>query len=163
MPVDFTKVPIGTKVESVYGAGKVVGIDLSDPVYPVEVSLDNGKSETFTGEGRYYTLHVHPTLFLAPFEWPTQEQPEPPLPDLPVDTPIMVRNHEYESWGHRHFAAWKYGKVTTFTGGRTSFTENVTIDWEQWRLPTEKELISDAKEAFKAESKIIGGMVKGIS
>jgi hypothetical protein len=136
MTVDFTKMPIGTKVETAWGPGKIVLSSIGN-CYAVSVLLDNGKSETYTAEGKYLLNHARPTLFLAPFEWPTQEQP---LPDLPVDAPIMVRNYEYESWGHRHFAAWKYGKVTTFMGGRTSFTENVTIDWEQWRLPTEEEL-----------------------
>jgi hypothetical protein len=137
MPVDFTKVPIGTKVETVWGPGKIVLTNNKNP-YPVMVTLDNSDAaEMYTADGRYVTHEKRPTLFLAPFEWPTQDHP---LLDLPVDTPIMVRNHEYESWGHRHFAAWKYGKVTTFTDGRTSFTENVTIDWEQWRLPTEEEL-----------------------
>jgi hypothetical protein len=140
MPVDFTKVPIGTQVETAWGPGKIVSINGNDSLHAVEVSISEDDVVTYTADGKYYSEHTHPTLFLAPFEWPTQEQPEPLLPDLAVDAPIMVRNYEYESWGHRHFAAWKYGKVTTFTGGRTSFTENVTIDWEQWRLPTEEEL-----------------------
>jgi len=95
---------------------------------------------TFTKYGMILANHTRPSLFLAPFEWPTQEQPEPLVPDLPVDTPIMVRNHESESWQRRHFAEWEDGKVTTFEDGGTSFTANSTVDWEQWRLPTEEEL-----------------------
>ena len=140
MPVDFTKVPIGTRVETVWGPGKIVSFYIAN-TYAVLVLLDNGKSEVFTAEGKYLLNYARPTLFLSPFEWPTQEQPEPPpLPDLPVDAPIMVRNYEDESWGHRHFAGWKDGKVTTFMAGRTSFTEKIAIDWKQWRLPTEEEL-----------------------
>jgi hypothetical protein len=142
MTVDFTKLPIGTKVETMWGPGKIVRVDLSDPVYPVEVSLDNGKSETFTGKGRYFASHAHPTLFLSPFEWPTQEQPEPLLPDLAVDAPIMVRDTDEDDWRKGHFAGWDGQRVVTFAFGKTSFTAKTQDSpWKQWRLPTEEELM----------------------
>ncbi len=140
MTVDFTKLPIGTQVETAWGPGKIVSIKGNDSSHPVEVSISEDDVVTYTADGKYYSENTHPTLFLAPFKWPTQEQPKPPPLKLAIDYPIMMRNYDDESWGHGHFAGWKDGKVTTFTGGRTSFTENVTIDWEQWRLPTEEEL-----------------------
>ena len=136
MPVDFTKVPIGTKVETAWGPGKIVRFN-PDECFPVEVSISENHVMTYTTDGRYLAAHAHPTLFLAPFEWPTQEQP---LPDLPVDAPIMVRNGECENWRRRHFNTWKDGKAVTFKDRGTSFTSDGTVAWKQWRLPTEEEL-----------------------
>jgi hypothetical protein len=104
------------------------------------VSIGENNVVMYTADGKYFEEHAHPTLFLSPFEWPTQEQPEPPLPDLPVDAPIMVRDSELADWRRRHFAAWEDGKVATFEDGGTSFTANSTLDWQEWRLPTEEEL-----------------------
>ena len=140
MPVDFTKLPIGTKVETMWGPGKIVRVDRRDPLFKVEVSIGENNVVMYTADGKYFEEHAHPTLFLSPFEWPTQEQPEPPLPDLPVDAPIMVRDKEHMIWHRRHFAQWKGGKAMTFKAGGTSFTDNRTIAWQQWRLPTEEEL-----------------------
>ena len=137
MPVDFTKVPIGTKVETAWGPGEIVRVDRRDPLFKVEVSIGENNVMTYTADGRYLAAHAHPTLFLPPFEWPTQEQP---LPDLPVDAPIMVRDSELEDWRRRHFAEWKDGQIRTFLSGGTSFTSNGTTAWQQWRLPTEEEL-----------------------
>jgi hypothetical protein len=144
MPVDFTKLPIGTKIETAWGPGRIALINGNYP-YPVAVALDNvdpdpNHPKTYTAEGKYLDDHTRPSLFLAPFEWPTQEQPEPPLPDLPADAPIMVRNSELADWQRRHFARWKDGYATTFQSGWTSFTSYGTLSWQEWRLPTEEEL-----------------------
>jgi hypothetical protein len=101
------------------------------------VSIGENNVVMYTADGKYFEEHAHPTLFLSPFEWPTQEQP---LPDLAVDDPIMVRNYEYESWFRRHFASWNGVYATTFQSGCTSFTSCETASWKQWRLPTEEEL-----------------------
>jgi hypothetical protein len=84
MAVDFTKVPIGTKVETAYGPGVII-LGLSPRVTVRVGDVDY----PYTCDGRRHDLDARPTLFLAPFQWPEQEQP---LPDLAVDTPVMVRS-----------------------------------------------------------------------
>jgi hypothetical protein len=141
MPVDFTKVPIGTKVETAWGPGKIVRFN-PDEYFPVEVSLDSGDDpRTYTNDGRHLYSQTRPSLFLAPFEWPTQEQPEPPPLELEVDAPIMVRETSGDDWEKRHFAGWDGQRIVTFAYGKTSFTAKTqNSSWKQWRLPTEEEL-----------------------
>jgi len=73
MTVDFTKLPIGTMIETVWGPGEIVSTTYSE-TYPIRV-MPSGS--TFTKYGLLLVDHARPSLFLAPFEWPTQEQPEP--------------------------------------------------------------------------------------
>jgi hypothetical protein len=140
MSVDFTKVPVGTRVETAWGPGKIVLTNNKNP-YPVMVTLDNSDAaEMYTADGRYVTHEKRPTLFLAPFEWPTQEQPPPPL-KLAVDYPVMVRQTSEHNWEKRHFAGWEGQRIVTFPYGQTSFTTKTkNTAWRQWRLPTEEEL-----------------------
>lgn len=42
--------------------------------------------------------------------------------NVPVDTPIFVRDNEDAPWLRRHFAFYKEGKVYAFADGFTSFT-----------------------------------------
>ena len=134
MAVDFTKVPIGTKVETAYGHGEIVNT-CADAVFPIEV-MCGCRRRTYTKEGRRTEFDTRPTLFLAPFEWPEQEQP---LPDLAVDTPVMVRARGGD-WRRRHFCRWEDGRCVTFTDGLTSWSTKTTYPWSEWRLPTEAEL-----------------------
>jgi hypothetical protein len=132
MAVDFTKVPIGTKVETAYGPGKIV-LGLSPRVTVRVGDVDY----PYTCDGRRHDLDARPTLFLAPFQWPEQEQP---LPDLAVDTPVMVRSRGDRSWRRRHFCRWEDGKCVTFTDGLTSWSTKTISRWDEWRLPTDEEL-----------------------
>lgn len=46
--------------------------------------------------------------------------------NVPVDTPIYVRDNEGAPWIRRHFAFYKEGKVYAFADGLTSFTSKYT-------------------------------------
>jgi hypothetical protein len=131
MAVDFTKVPVGTKVETVYGPGVII-LGLS-PMVTVRVG---DVDYPYTCDGRRHDLDARPTLFLAPFQWPEQEQP---LPDLAVDAPVMVR-FRGGSWERRHFCRWVNGRCAAYDDGFTSWTTKNTTTWNEWRLPTKEEL-----------------------
>ena len=90
--------------------------------------------------GRIHGRDGFPLLFhnkINPEDWP---QPPAPLPDLPVDAPIMVK--DFSGWCKRHFARWENGKAACWANGLTSFTSQVwaTSSWKEWRLPTDEEL-----------------------
>lgn len=81
-----------------------------------------------------------PLLFrseVKPEDWP---QPEPPRPRLAVDAPVMVRDDNNTHWVRQHFADWDDAKICCWGNGCTSFTTDLVVSWEQWRLPTEEEL-----------------------
>ena len=43
---------------------------------------------------------------------------------IPVDTPILVKNHRDEQWLRRYFAKYEDGFIYTWSAGRTSWTAN---------------------------------------
>ena len=72
-------------------------------------------------------------------EWLNSEYVEPPIDwsKVAVDTPILVRDSEKESWRKRYFAKYENGKVYTWLGGATSWSaersSNVTV-WKMAKL-----------------------------
>ena len=62
------------------------------------------------------------------------EESEVDWNEIEVDTPIMVKNSEYEEWLRRHFAKYENGKVYAWQVGCTSWTENIMTDWDYAKL-----------------------------
>ena len=56
--------------------------------------------------------------------------------NIPIDTPIMVRDFDSESWAMRHFAFYKFGKVYCWLDGHTSDDNNDegAKCWQQAKL-----------------------------
>lgn len=54
-----------------------------------------------------------------------------------VDTPILVKNHDGESWEKRYFAFFENGKVNAWMCGTTSWTSKISggaTDWKYAKL-----------------------------
>ena len=59
---------------------------------------------------------------------------------VPVDTKILVRDHENVPWSPRHFSRIEQGRVYTFSYGRTSFTSRgKECCWRYAKLYKEEE------------------------
>lgn len=75
--------------------------------------------------------------------WMEEEckEPEVDWSKVPVDTPIFVRDSEGLGWHKRHFAKYENGKVSTWSGGQTSWTSRDvnTIVWQYAKLADVKE------------------------
>lgn len=57
------------------------------------------------------------------------------VPELPVDTKMLVRDYDYQPWLKRHFAKFdKDGRVWCWGGGTTSYSGEVHTRWHQWKL-----------------------------
>ena len=69
-------------------------------------------------------------------EWLNSEYVEPPVDwsKVAVDTPILVRDSEEESWRKRHFAKYENGKVYTWLGGSTSWSADNSSDIVGWKM-----------------------------
>lgn len=79
-------------------------------------------------------------------KWANSEYVEPIEPPVdwgkvPVDTPILVRDHENREWTRRHFAKIKNGTVFAWRGGATSWSEDdgEAIPWKYAKLAESEE------------------------
>lgn len=76
-------------------------------------------------------------------EWANSEYVELPVDwsKVPVDTPILVKNGEEETWKKRHFAKYENGIVYAWGDGATSWSaymSNMT-DWKMAKLAESEE------------------------
>ena len=69
-------------------------------------------------------------------EWINSEYVSPPVDwsKVAVDTPILVRDSEKESWRNRYFAKYENGKVYTWLGGATSWSADRSSDIAYWKM-----------------------------
>lgn len=62
---------------------------------------------------------------------------------VPVDTKILVRDHNEEEWRRKYFAKYEDGKIYAWLNGRTSFTSHDSscsyTEWDQAKLYEEGE------------------------
>lgn len=60
------------------------------------------------------------------FEWANSEYVEPPVDwsKVPIDTPVLARDFEYEKWHRRYFAGYENGKTYVWVCGATSWSSN---------------------------------------
>ena len=70
---------------------------------------------------------------LTKLEWLQEEYKEPEIDwaNVPVDTPVLVNQHESLDWFRRYFAMCENGKIYTFLDGRTSWT-SFGYKLEEW-------------------------------
>ena len=45
--------------------------------------------------------------------------------EVPIDTPIFVKNHEDDPWQRRHFAGYDCGTIYAYNNGQTSWTDKI--------------------------------------
>ena len=136
----FSKAKEGDRVWSMmYGWGTVINVDLEDPQYQLHVGFGDEQSDWFLRCGRSMPHHLNPLLF-----WDEVKitPPEKPLPDLKVDTPVLVRDSDDEEWCPRHFHSFgKDGRIRAWTSGCTRHTAgevNNHCAWNEWKLADEE-------------------------
>ena len=78
------------------------------------------------GKGCYYAIE----------KWANSEYVEPPVDwsKVAVDTPILVRGYEEESWKKRHFAKYENGIVYAWSAGSTSWSARMSNDITDWKF-----------------------------
>lgn len=75
-------------------------------------------------------------------KWANSEYIEPTMDwsKVAVNTPILVRASDSETWYPRYFAKYENGKVYAWMSGATSWSANGdTIDWEYAKLAENEE------------------------
>lgn len=133
MTTTFKTARIGDRVWHLeYGWGVVVDITAGD--YPIAVDFENDYYEVverFTFEGKFRLAPFNQTLF-----WDEIEiiAPSKPLPNLPVDTRIIIWNA-----GEKHNRYFSHfddnGNAVCFAGGSDSWTSDGEVaTWTRWEL-----------------------------
>lgn len=78
-------------------------------------------------------------------EWANSEYIEPQIDwsKVAVDTPILVRNSEEETWRKRYFAKYEHETVYAWSGGATSWSVldvvKDILDWKMAKLAESEE------------------------
>ena len=74
-------------------------------------------------------------------EWLDSEYVAPPVDwsKVAVDTPILVRDSEKESWRKRYFAKYYNGIVYAWGGGTTSWSAERSTCWKMAKLAESEE------------------------
>ena len=77
-------------------------------------------------------------------KWANSEYVEPPVDwsKVAVDTPILVRDSEKESWRKRHFAKYENETVYAWGNGTTSwgaFSSDSLVNWKMAKLAESEE------------------------
>lgn len=70
------------------------------------------------------------------------EESEVDWSKVEIDTPVLVRDAEYENWLKRYFAAYKDGEVYAWVNGKTSWSTNDdknVIPWNYAKLAESEE------------------------
>ena len=114
----FKDVKVGDCVYDILrGWGKVT--DVREIAPSVRVDLDEGVWDWFYTDGKHRLEDLHPRLYWDEVDLP--EPPSKPLPDLEVDTPVLVTNGPIEVKAHFHSHA-PGGGVYVYSWGRSSHT-----------------------------------------
>ena len=117
----------GDKLIELAAKEEVFGLKNGEPAICAEIrckECDYGKSDSC--ECSEYKFR----------EWLNSEYVEPPVDwsKVAVDTPILVRGYEEESWKKRHFAKYENGIVYAWSAGSTSWSARMSNDITDWKF-----------------------------
>jgi len=128
----FKDVRVGDKLYSIEDGWGIVEIISPCRVYPLTIRFDCC-IRSFTLTGRRYAGSQNPILFWDKIEFEIPKKR--PLPDLKVDTKVIVWDTEGEPKKRRYFKEFnKDGGITCFVKGATSWATSNTVEWKYWEL-----------------------------
>ena len=73
-------------------------------------------------------------LYEEPLDKKEYEEPSVDWSKVPVDTPILVRDHKENAWKKRYFAKYENGIVYTWCAGTTSWSACGSGDITDWKM-----------------------------
>ena len=131
MTTTFETAKIGEKAWDVHvGWGEVFSVG-SSVAYPIAVRFKNYGTKSYTVKGLAYEEDTYQTLF---WDEVKIEAPSKPLPELEVDTKVIVWNRT-KSKARRHFSHFSpSGRIACFADGNTSWSAAQTSEWDNWEL-----------------------------
>lgn len=133
MTTTFETAKVGDKVWDFYQGWGVVREIGRSARYPIYVNLASGGYKRYTSGGLYDEDDISQSLF---WDEVVIEAPVKPMPDLEVDTKVLVWVHP-DNIHKRHFSHFENGDMYTFDDGGTSFTRPLAASvtgWPCWLL-----------------------------
>lgn len=135
MTTTFETAKVGDKVWSiVYGWGEISDI-LPHEKYPIEVtfnSTDNFYEDQYTYCGKALITLPSQSLFWDEIKIVA---PSKPLPNLPIDTKVLVWKDGGDKIPRHFYRFDESGKAECYLEGQTSWTtDGGTAYWENWEL-----------------------------
>jgi hypothetical protein len=123
-------IKIGDNVFDIrYGWSKVIELD-DESIYKIVTNFNS-----YTIDGKYHIMDSFPILFWNEFEVPKCVFIKP-LPDLKIDTKVLVWNGNGRK-EKRYFSHFdKYGNMRCFNNGVTGWINKnaATTAWDKWEL-----------------------------
>lgn len=129
----FRNVKVGDKVfdylRQDWGAVKSIGTSL----YSLEVEFNYGDTINYTLSGKLFQDYAVQTLF-----WDEVKPiipPKKPLPELEIDTKVIVWDEDRDKKHKRYFSHFdENGNIYCFSYGKTSWTKDYIVMWRNWEL-----------------------------
>ncbi|PHQ82925.1 MAG: hypothetical protein COB69_00305 [Phycisphaera sp.] len=108
----------------------------ADAVYCIHISGNCG-THGYTVDGCIFKGGHAQTAFYGS-KLPVFDIPPPPVPEMAIDTPVIVWNRKGCKF-YQYFNRFdEDGKIMCFTNGKTSFSSNhageTEISWKHWEL-----------------------------
>jgi len=98
----------------------------------VQFGDDKNQETSYTSSGKTLESFKVPTLFWDKVK--SIEPPSKPLPNLKVDTKVIVWDYKTEK-NKKYFSHFDSdGKINCFTLGATSWSAIGTVAWSNWEL-----------------------------
>lgn len=148
---DFSNARVGDRVKCLYrGCGTIEDIiGKSGPYFRFKVCFDDFDSGIYFDERGGNNASVTNTLFYH-FEgqFPTAEACKRPLPEIEVDTKVLVRG---DKWVRRYASHInKHGYIECFSFGQTSWScDCATSTWPYWKLAEDETINSGNLEELE--------------
>jgi len=132
----FKNAKVGDRVWS-FGVGwGTIDCIFKEDTHPIKVTFDDcAYVHRFMEDGRVSAYALSPTLFWDEIEF---EIPRKPLPDIPVDTKMLIWKIGKPFKKKRHFSHFdEDGNCYCFDNGRTSWTSEFQEKCDYWEIAEE--------------------------
>jgi len=133
----FSNAKVGDKVFDYLKQewGVIQDVDNSQ-ILPLLVKFSEKSFGGYTYKGTISIYDTLPILFWDEVKPITP--PEKPIPDLEVDTKVIVWNNNCpRNKLKAYFSHFKDGKIYCFDSGTTSWSATTTFTWDNWELVDE--------------------------
>lgn len=133
----FRRAKVGDRVWSYLdGWGTIIDTSFGQEGYsfPIRVQYSDSDTECYTTCGKLYNRNINPTLFWDEIKF---DIPDKPLPELEVDTKVLVWNNGESKYRGHFYSFTEDGRIRAWSNSTSSFTANsddcYTL-WPNWEL-----------------------------
>ena len=130
----FKNAKVGDKVWCMRRGWGVITHTEQGKRHPIGVKFSDRSFTSYTSDGKEYINDITPVLY---WDELTIVPPKKPLPNLAVDTKVLVWDEGGNSKIRAHFHSFSEdGRIVTYSNGSSSFTGDSRVKclWRNWEL-----------------------------